>query len=79
MTICQTAVEMQVELTACDVLEDNTEAGERLLWWLERELERSCKELKLIFPRTIFNIYLYMYIYTYIHTLRVGHRILVKE
>lgn len=28
-------------LTACDVLEDNAEAEERLLWWLERELERQ--------------------------------------
>lgn len=31
LTICQTSVETQIGLTACDVLEDNTEAGERLL------------------------------------------------
>ena len=35
-------------LTACDVLEDNTvaaEAGERLFWWLERELLNWVSEL----------------------------------
>lgn len=31
LTICQASAEIQIGLTACDVLEDNTEAGERLL------------------------------------------------